>query len=141
METELAEQWLGHVEALSVEIEHAMHSIAGNALEKLEASVRRQQVLCANLRSAAAELPQLSRSGSSSGLSGARTGSAQSQGVLEARIAGARERLVQLGRTYAILLQHSGQSLRMLSAFYASQGEPWKLAGNHAPSQTWSCQG
>lgn len=123
-----AQEYLNSLEALGNELEAATNAIVTGALPSLEESVARQQAECAKLI-AWTELMAARQA--------SRTVPAESaDDELVQRILTASSILLKLNRRYSALLQHSGDTLRLLAGLSNS------YRGQTAPSNlhTWSCE-
>jgi hypothetical protein len=120
---EFPSNYLQTLQALAAEMNIAMAAIAGNALSALEASVAKQEMLCATLTSMKRAVP------------------------VELRASAHRALLPQLAAVntlnlqYASLLKHSGKSIALLSALCQSHtGRSQEARGPRLKHQTWSCE-
>jgi hypothetical protein len=120
---DFASSYLQTLQSLASEMTVAMSAIAGNALSDLEASVAKQEMLCADLITMKRTVPR------------------------EVRSAAHRELLPQLASVnalnmqYASLLKHSGKSIALLSALCQSHtGRTQEARGSRLKHQTWSCE-
>jgi hypothetical protein len=130
---EKAVEYLELLQAMSCELERAMHAIAMDALPDLEESIGNQQSLSARLSDIARDLraplaadlvPPLARLDTE----------------VRTQIWAAGKKLQILNQRYSALLQHSSRSVAlMISLFSSFQGQYQEVTGARG-KQTWSCQ-
>jgi len=115
--------YLQQLEALASEIQTAIGAISGNALSTLEASIARQEMLCAGLASSQQPLP------------------AALDASVANRINSTSSAIRNLNLQYAALLKHSGRSIALLSALCKTHtGQAQEARGARQKHQTWSCE-
>jgi hypothetical protein len=131
---QIAANYLRQMQELALEISAAMNAIASNTISKLQESVDRQEVLCANLACTA----KLVSEGIRSAEAPSRTGIDPS---IEQKIRTAANSIRELNLQYAALLKHSGRSIALLSLLCSSQaGRFQEDRGLRLKRQTWSCE-
>ena len=122
-QTQPGATYLQQLEALASEIQTAIGAISANTLSTLEASIARQEMLCAGLASSQQPLP-----------------SALDPAVAN-RINSTSSAIRNLNLQYAALLKHSGRSIALLSALCkAHTGQSQEARGPRPKHQTWSCE-
>ncbi len=109
-----AQHCLAQMEALAHEIRTAIDAVAGNALPVLEDSVERQRELANGLGVAVSRVRAagLGRQGTSL------------QQDFESRFRKGLQALSTLNEEYAVLLEHSGRSVRLLQALHGKEAGP-----------------
>ena len=130
-----AAAYLQHLQELASEMDVAMAAIAGNALNTLEESVARQEMLCASLssivRAAGENLYITEDQLLPPGLDPA----------VAHKIRATSHAIQDLNLQYAALLQHSGKSIALLSALCKNHtGQTQEARGIRSKYQTWSCE-
>lgn len=103
--SEIGLGFLGQLRGLAVELQTAMGAIASHSLAELEASVARQEELCASLREQAASLSEQALAPS-----------------LRTDIRTTTESVRRLNLEYGALLRHSGRSIALLAALCRTTG-------------------
>ena len=121
------------LQALAFEIRVAMQAIASNSLATLEASVAKQETLCAALLKLASRLEGELRA--------AERGSSFPDGAVEQRAVATCKAVQELNMQYASLLKHSGRSIALLSSLCRSRtGHFPEARRSTVKRQTWSCE-
>ncbi|HEY0786908.1 MAG TPA: hypothetical protein VGD62_13655 [Acidobacteriaceae bacterium] len=136
----VALRYLEHVEALTAEIEAAMRAVGAHALSDFERSISRQQGLCDELCRVAE--PWRSAGGATVGAGpGAGARPVPGEGSLGERIRQAAASLQQLNATYASLLRHSGDTVRVFAGLCHSYTGHYQQPGTDPRGhQAWSCE-
>ena len=131
---ELATTYLHQLQALVREISVATDAIAANALQQLQDSVARQEMLCAGIAIMAHSV--------SNGLqSPEQPLSPAIDPVLQSKIQAARGAIRELNLKYAALLKHSGRSIALLASLCRGYtGQFQEARGPRLKQQTWSCE-
>ncbi len=130
--TEAAASYLLQLRALASEIGVAMASIAANSPANLEASVARQETLCADIASLAASVGYGARASNPGPHLDPETA---------LTIHTARAAIRTLNLQYASLLKRSGRTIAQLSALCKTHtGESQEARGPRLKHQTWSCE-
>lgn len=131
MHDQTAATYLHHLQELTSEISAATEAISANALPELQASVAKQEMLCAHLSSMADTVTQSLRP----------RGSSRSpiDAEIEAKIHAAAVTLHELNLKYAALLKHSGKTIALLVLLCNSRRFP-EDRGANLKHQTWSCE-
>ena len=128
-----AEEYLVTLRTLAHELDRAMSAIASRELPGFEDSVSRQLATCVRI----AEIPVRSvvqrRSQPGPIL--------PIDAELAARINAATDKLVTLNQRYAVLLKHSGETMRLFAGLFRSYSD-LPEQGSVTPSnlRTWSCE-
>jgi hypothetical protein len=131
---EIAVTYLQQMQELASEISAAMDAIASNALNKLQDSVARQEVLCAGLSAMANTVSEGFRS-SDQPLPSC------TDSAVELKIRAASVAIRKLNLQYAALLQHSSRSIALLALLCRSYtGQIQEARGSRLKHQTWSCE-
>jgi hypothetical protein len=127
--------FLKQTESLTAEVKAAMEAVGSNALIQLEASVARQQEICASLCRLSGQMG---------------TEKAKMAGVhaapfadvsLTHRIRIASASLLALNSQYALLLKHSGDSVRLLAGLCHSYTQHrMGLEPSGGSARAWSCE-
>jgi hypothetical protein len=131
---QIAATYLQQLQALAVEISLAMDAIAGNALNDFQASVARQEMLCAVLANVAKTMQPTSGSATRQSLPFA-------DPAIERNIHSTVAAVRQLNLQYAALLRHSGKSIAILASLCRSHTGQFEGAhGARLKRQTWSCE-
>jgi hypothetical protein len=126
---EIASVYLQYLENLAEEIFISMEAITSGALPDFQASVAKQEMLCATLASLAGGVDE-------------KVGRARSidpwiVARIQAKIIAVRE----LNLHYAALLKHSGRSIDILASLCRSYtGRFQEARGPRQKYQTWSCE-
>ena len=123
-----AEQYLGHLQALSSELETAMQGVVARQLPAFDESLQRQRATCALLT----DLPRRAAARRSSG-----DDEAPLDPDLASRIKEAALTLNTLNQTYSALLKHSGDTLRLFAGLCRSYSGPVAIQPR---VHTWSCE-
>jgi hypothetical protein len=119
--------YLQQMQVMSAELETAMRAVAANSLSELEASVARQEMIAAGLRTTAGNAADDLRLGA--------------EAPLRTATRHAAARLQSLNLQYAALLRRSGSSIAVLSALCrGQQGQMMEVRGTGMRRQTWSCE-
>ncbi len=131
---QIAATYLQQMQELAFEISVAMNAIAANQLPKLQESVARQEMLCADLASMANTVSEGVRSPEAPLRSGIDIS-------IERKIQAARNAICELNLQYSALLRHSGKSIALLSLLCNSHAGRFQEArGPRLKRQTWSCE-
>jgi hypothetical protein len=131
---QLAATYLEQLQALVFEISAAMDAVAANALSRLEESVAKQEMLCANLVTMANAAGDEFRSSEQPLPS-------RLDAALEQKIRVTRGAIRDLNLQYAALLKHSGRSIAVLASLCRSHtGQSQEARGPRLKHQTWSCE-
>ncbi len=126
-----AEEYLNHIEVLAGELNSAMDAMVAMELPAFERSVHRQRLICADI----AALPH--RAGSQPAAESAGIEPADEQ--LRARLKDASRTLHLLNKQYSALLEHSGETLKVLSGLLRTYSPPTPSNRFEPRVQTWSC--
>ena len=131
---QLAAAYLQEMRALAREISISMDAIAANALSKLQESIAKQEMLCANLASMAHAVSEGFKPFAQPSFSGI-------DAAVEKKIGATRKTLLDLNLKYAALLKHSGKTISLLSTLCKSHtGQFQEARGPRLKYQTWSCE-
>ncbi len=129
------------LQALAFEIRVAMQAIASNSLPTLEASVAKQETLCATLLKLAGRLEQELGSSELPESRGSFPDGAFPAGAVEQRAVATCRAVYELNTQYASLLKHSGRSIALLSSLCRSRAGHFPEARRSpVKRQTWSCE-
>ena len=130
---ELATQYGLQLQALALELSVAMDAIAVNAASGFQASVAKQEMLCASLVTIANSVSE-----------GLRTSEPLLPCIdpaIESKIRAASETIRELNLQYSALLKHSGKSIALLIALCRTHtGRFQEARGPRLKHQTWSCE-
>lgn len=129
---DIAALYQQQMQALAFELRVAMQAISSNSLAAFEASVAKQETLCAALVKLARRLEEeLS----------AHPARPFPEEPAEQRAIATSKTLQELNTQYASLLKHSGRSLALLSSLCRSHtGHFPEGRRSMVKQQTWSCQ-
>ena len=129
----LAASYQQQLQALAYEMRVAMQAIASNSLQTLEASVAKQEMLCAALLKLAGRLEEELRSPESK--------RPFPDAPVEQRVINTSRAVQDLNSQYASLLKHSGRSIALLSSLCRSHtGQFPEVHRTAVKRQTWSCE-
>ena len=129
----VAASYQQQLQALAFEIRVAMKAIASNSLQSLEASVAKQEILCAALLKLAGRLEGELRSTESR--------RPFPNSPVEQRVISTTKAVQDLNSQYASLLRHSGRSIALLSSLCRSHsGQFPEVHRTPVKRQTWSCE-
>lgn len=131
---QIAATYLQHLQELAAEISVATDAIAANELATLQASVAKQEMLCASLATMANAV--------SEGLRSSEQPLRPCIDVaVETKIRATRRAILELNLQYAALLKHSGRSIALLASLCRSHtGRFQEARGPRLKYQTWSCE-
>jgi hypothetical protein len=130
---ELAAAYLQQLQSLASEISGAMEAISSNSLTALRESVARQEMLCAEVATAARAFGHRSPAPEQP-LSPAET-------QVEAKIRAAGGAILELNLQYGALLKHSGRTIALLLSLCRSHtGQSQEARGPRLKQKTWSCE-
>ena len=131
---EFAATYLHQLQALVREISVATDAIAANALQRLQESVARQEMLCATIATMAHSAGNGTQSSEQPLFPGI-------DPVIQSKIQAARGAIRELNLKYAALLKHSGRSIALLASLCRSHtGQFQEARGPRSKQQTWSCE-
>ncbi len=131
---QLAATYLQQLQALAFEISVAMDAIATNALISFQASVAKQEMLCAVLATMANTISEKVRSSE-------QPLQMCSDTAVERKIQAITGAIRELNLQYAALLKHSGRSIALLVSLCRSHtGQLQEAHGPRSKRQTWSCE-
>lgn len=120
------------MQALAFELRVAMQAIAANSLASLEASVAKQETLCAALLKLARRLEEEAR---------VQPRLSFPEAPVEQRVVATMKSLHEVNTQYASLLKHSGRSIALLSSLCRSHtGHFPQDRRATVKQQTWSCE-
>lgn len=129
----LAATYLQHLQALAAELQLAMDAIAGNALLDFQASVARQEMVCALL---AGVRTTIDRPANSPG-----PAYFPADPATQRRIDAAVRMVLHLNLQYVALLRHSARSNAQLASLCRSHtGQFEEARWSRLKRQTWSCE-
>ena len=118
-----AASYLHEMEQLSDEIRSAMLAISGNQLSVFEASLWRQQVLCTSLK-------HLSQTFAPETV----------QPSLQQRLRETAAALLDLNRSYSLLVEQASQSSDLLYRLCRGYKDAAPFPAPASAQQTWSCE-
>jgi hypothetical protein len=131
---QIAASYLRQMQELAFEISAAMDAIAENKIAKLQDSVARQEVLCADLAAMANTVSEGVRTSEPPASSGGHNS-------IETKIQAAGKAIHELNLQYSALLKHSGRSIALLSLLCNSHAGRFQEARiPRLKRQTWSCE-
>jgi hypothetical protein len=131
---QLATSYLQQLQALAFEISVAMDAIARNAINNLQESVAKQEMLCAVLAS-------LANSIGAPATSSERMPLGLSDNSVARKIQATTTVIQDLNLQYAALLKHSGRSIALLVSLCRTHTGQFQEAGlSRLKRQTWSCE-
>jgi hypothetical protein len=131
---QVAATYLQELQALAFEISVAMEAIAANTLPRFQASVAKQEMLCASLASMANRIGDGFRQNEKPLLECI-------DATVEQKIKATSGAIRELNLQYAALLKHSGRSIALLTSLCRSHtGQFREARGTRLKHQTWSCE-
>ena len=126
---ELAATYLQQLQSLASEISGAMEAISSNSLTALQESIARQEMLCAQVATAARAFDQPGQS------------LAPAEAPMESKIHAARGAILELNLQYGALLKHAGRTIAILLSLCRSHtGRTQEARGPRLKQKTWSCE-
>jgi hypothetical protein len=128
-----AEEYLASLQTLAGELDQAMGAIVTKSLPELEESVSRQKATCARI----AEIS----GGSTTQRLQDPAAAVPLDEELAGRITAATATLLALNKRYSVLLQHSGDTVRLFAGLYRGyNGTLQQANAMRSNVNTWSCE-
>lgn len=141
---QLADVYLGQLQALALELEVVMDAVAANALSPLEESVSKQETLCSSLIKMTVTMNNESLQHTvptNMPPNSSKVPAPEVEAAVEQKIHATKRAIQTLNQRYAALLKHSGESIALLACLCRSHTEPFQEArASRLKHQTWSCE-